>query len=284
MYLAIKRGKQPKFSKLTMISSSADDEALLSAFIQSGSAGAEQGETVSEYRAAPQSIIASMGGCPSGLLMDIAKATVITNSAEDTNALASLDLNIGSPGGERNEEFALGDEAFTQDNMSQMMSPSGNFEMGYDGTEGQERFSLSEHGGDAYDEEESIQYLTDRLAELESERDDLIVVNNDLHKKCCALLAREKLLEGGKKSSGEDTANTATTDLELLSEQLMEKEKQFRDNLHIIQEARNKLERQHAEFDQLALDLQTRLDDKEFKAAEISESFKIFKRLCYIDD
>eukprot|EP01035_Chromulina_nebulosa_P021085 gene21085-27324_t len=43
-------------------------------------------------------------------------------------------------------------------------------------------------------------------------------------------------------------------------------------------ELKNKLVRQQNEFNQLELDLQTRLDDKEFKATEINESFKKFKR------
>ena len=34
----------------------------------------------------------------------------------------------------------------------------------------------------------------------------------------------------------------------------------------------------HREFDQLALDLQTRLDDKEFKANGIGNSFMQFKK------
>ena len=51
--MAIKKGPEPKFSKLTMISSSVDDEALLSAFIESGTSG-EEGGTGVEYRASPQ--------------------------------------------------------------------------------------------------------------------------------------------------------------------------------------------------------------------------------------
>ena len=57
-----------------------------------------------------------------------------------------------------------------------------------------------------------------------------------------------------------------------------EKEKIFYETLQKIVDARLKLYRQQSDFDQLSLDLQTRLDDKEFKACEINESFKLFKR------
>ena len=39
-----------------------------------------------------------------------------------------------------------------------------------------------------------------------------------------------------------------------------------------------RLRKQQGEFDQLALDLQVRLDDKEFRALEIAETFREFKR------
>ena len=57
-----------------------------------------------------------------------------------------------------------------------------------------------------------------------------------------------------------------------------EKEKIFFETLQKIVDARTRLARQQLDFDQLSLDFQTRLDDKEFKACEISDSFKAFKR------
>jgi len=49
------------------------------------------------------------------------------------------------------------------------------------------------------------------------------------------------------------------------------------DTMKLIAAGRAKLERQNSEYEQLAQDLQTRLDDKELKAAEITESFNVFK-------
>lgn len=61
-------------------------------------------------------------------------------------------------------------------------------------------------------------------------------------------------------------------------EQNIEKEKQYQDTLQLIVEERVKLNKQLKEFDQLALDLQTRLDDKELKVNGIQSSFKQFKK------
>jgi histone deacetylase 6 len=47
--------------------------------------------------------------------------------------------------------------------------------------------------------------------------------------------------------------------------------------MKLIASGRAKKERQSAEYEQLAQDLQTRLDDKELKATEIQDSFKVFK-------
>ena len=58
-----------------------------------------------------------------------------------------------------------------------------------------------------------------------------------------------------------------------------EKETQYLDTLTAIAEGRTKLLQHQSEYDQLALDLQSRLDDKEFKAEEIRDSLYQFKRL-----
>lgn len=47
---------------------------------------------------------------------------------------------------------------------------------------------------------------------------------------------------------------------------------------HLFILGKAKLHKQEQDFDNIASDLQTRLDDKEFKANEINERFKEFKR------
>eukprot|EP01041_Mallomonas_annulata_P004274 gene4274-8502_t len=95
--------------------------------------------------------------------------------------------------------------------------------------------------------------------------------NADQQKKVAALMARLGRDAGSRavEATDADTANADNTS---------EKENHFLETLQYIHEGRTKLSRQQSEFDQLALDLQTRLDDKEFRASEIAESFKEFKQ------
>jgi hypothetical protein len=118
-------------------------------------------------------------------------------------------------------------------------------------------------------EENTMEDLLLEQKSLMDERDDLMAKNIALQKKAAVLLAREKVLQGPGK--GAEVADEQTVD------QTLEKEKQYSDTVLLIVEGRHKYDNQQKEFDQLALDLQTRLDDKEFKANEISESFKAFK-------
>jgi hypothetical protein len=73
-------------------------------------------------------------------------------------------------------------------------------------------------------------------------------------------------------------ATGAAENPEAAYEHNAEKEKQYQDTLLLIVDERLKLNKQLKEFDQLALDLQTRLDDKELKANGIQSSFKQFKK------
>jgi hypothetical protein len=73
-------------------------------------------------------------------------------------------------------------------------------------------------------------------------------------------------------------ATSASENPEAAHEHNGEKEKQYQDTLVLIVDERQKLNKQLKEFDQLALDLQTRLDDKEMKANGIQSSFKQFKK------
>jgi hypothetical protein len=57
-----------------------------------------------------------------------------------------------------------------------------------------------------------------------------------------------------------------------------EREKVFYETLQRILDSRVRLEKQQKDFDQLSLDLQMRLDAKEFTACEIAESFRAFKK------
>ena len=115
----------------------------------------------------------------------------------------------------------------------------------------------------------------------------------------------------GNIASDEQAQSSTANDLQTAADAESEKEKLYVDTLQKIVNGRVKLERQQSEFDQLSLDLQvhsycnmllacthphpylpvntnlplyrflhlqTRLDDKEFKAGEIKESFRHFKK------
>jgi hypothetical protein len=114
---------------------------------------------------------------------------------------------------------------------------------------------------------------------LRDEKTELGAQNQELQKRCVTILQKEKSLQianTSKAPSGPGAAPEVIHHLD--AEQFAEKEKLYNDTLELIFDTRAKLGRQQAEFDQLALDLQTRLDDKEFKAGEIGSSFKEFKR------
>lgn len=152
-----------------------------------------------------------------------------------------------------------------------------------DGEEGRAGGS-SVAGSDSGDEfgldEDYHESMARRLYELEGEKERLVSANVDLQRRAALLVAREKMMQGQNSTAktAAEAAQQAFADAELMVDQMLEKEKQFREVLQLVVEGRTKLTRQQGEFDQLALDLQTRLDDKEFKATEIAKSFKKFKR------
>ena len=135
----------------------------------------------------------------------------------------------------------------------------------------------------AYDPEEDEAVLLERLLakveELSSEKETLATANADLQRKAAVLIAREKAqLQGQTRAGAAPEEVTGKEDEPQKEEHLQEKEKQFSEILVHIVEARKKASQQQLEYDQLALDLQTRLDDRNFKAGEIYDSFKTFKK------
>jgi hypothetical protein len=178
-----------------------------------------------------------------------------------------------------------------------------------DDDEEEEEEEDDEEEEDIYlDEEEIIRQLSQQLIDLENEKKMLKTQNEEFQKKAVLLMTREKALQGQANpatggnlvrsiqegmgvasAGGEGGGIPASADPNAPAtaggegnrppvEQNLEKEKQYQDVLVLIIEERKKLNKQLKEFDQLALDLQTRLDDKEFKAKSIASSFKQFKK------
>ncbi len=139
-------------------------------------------------------------------------------------------------------------------------------------------------GSDAGDDDEDFEVnealladqLEAKLEELAHERATADQENAELQKKAIALMVREKAaLQGNNSKISKDI--TSEEDTEAANERIAEKEKILHETLQGIVASRAKISQQTSDYDQLAHDLQTRLDDREYKANEIYESFAAFK-------
>jgi len=151
----------------------------------------------------------------------------------------------------------------------------------------EEGFDVDDENYDEDDEEEEekdegvvLEKLLAKAEELSLEKEALFNLNADLQRKAAVLIAREKALMQGQTRAGTapDEAPSGKEEEPQKDEHVQEREKHFSDILSHVVEARKKASQQQLEYDQLALDLQTRLDDRNFKAGEIYESFKAFKK------
>jgi hypothetical protein len=254
VYLAVKTGLNPKFSKLSMLSCHMDLEQLLPQFLRSER---------SIFRDAPRDICNHLGGPAGIMLRPISQEGDEHGKRGDFSTGKSLmdhrsSSGGGGPGSRRSRARKAGaEDAGSDADLSRLSNDS----------------DLESDGDKFFDEEEMEAALTEKINGLLADKEELSGMNSELQKKCNSLLAKEKSLQI-QNSAMKAAAEVAPLD----ADQLAEKEKLFNDTLDLIATGRGKLTKQQAEFDQLAMDLQTRLDDKEFKAGEIGDSFKDFKR------
>jgi hypothetical protein len=149
-------------------------------------------------------------------------------------------------------------------------------------------------------DEEAVTQLTKKYNELETEKEKALVLNMELQKKCSSILARiGRDIQsrngppggggggGGGGDQGQENTGGAgdgfnnsnnNNNSNSLDNNAAEKENHFYETLSSISDGRSKLLKQQTEYEQLAYDLQSRLDEKEYKAEEISESLNEFKR------
>jgi len=139
----------------------------------------------------------------------------------------------------------------------------------------------SDAGTDDYDQEmneaQLADQLEDKLRELKFQHDELEAENTELQKKSIVFMARERAALQGQSQKAGAKEVTPEEDNEAATERTAEKEKVLLETLSGIVASRHKISQQTSDYDQLAHDLQTRLDDREYKANEISESFGQFK-------
>jgi hypothetical protein len=131
-------------------------------------------------------------------------------------------------------------------------------------------------------DEEAVAQLEKKWKDLEAERERALFLNSDLQKKCSSILARigrdtqsRNGPPGGGDQQGQDHDAPVNNTMD---NNTAEKENHFFETLSSISDGRSKLLKQQTEYEQLAYDLQTRLDEKEYKAEEIGESLNEFKR------
>lgn len=130
---------------------------------------------------------------------------------------------------------------------------------------------LSEENQDDDDRnEEEIQDLLREKAELEVELSKARAINAETQRRTAMLIARLGKDQSQSNRNEDENANTADA--------IAEKERHYKETMELISECDKRLKKEQGEYEQQALDLQTRLDDKEFKAEEIAASLRQFKR------
>lgn len=199
-------------------------------------------------------------------------------SEEDLVGAARGEVGAGGAGVDDVEERSVGEEAWGEEKDGEPEEQGGEDEGPDDVSRmtGDDGASSSDDDEDDHFnmDEDAISTLTKRLGELESEKEKALAINAKLQKLCSAILARIGRDSQTRGAEIETDAPVQTGN----SENNSEKENHFSETILAISEGRSKLIRQQAEYDQLALDLQTRLDDKEFKAEEINDSLNEFKQ------
>ena len=115
-------------------------------------------------------------------------------------------------------------------------------------------------------EQAMLTNLEENIDTLERERNSLTKEHSELQRKLASYLASQKRRDNTERGTEKETMAAH------------EMEKQYNDTLTSIVLGEEKLNNQKTEYDKIAIDLQTRLDEKECKANDISHAFRDFKR------
>lgn len=202
--MAVKVGSDPQFCKLTMLADSTN-----------GGVDKYVAEHSLVYRPAPTILCEQMG-----MAVGLAMRVVPTASRAQSRQMAAS-TKKGHMSGQA-KGHGVGEDAMGSDEMSHVTNEDGEEEDDDDG------------GDDDYlDEEDLLHSLEQRLEALTAEKDQLASANEDLQKKCCTLIAKEKSLQSSQNSA---IKSSAIDSLHLDADQLQEKERHFRDTLELIVE------------------------------------------------
>jgi len=140
---------------------------------------------------------------------------------------------------------------------------------------------------------QEIEELKKLLQKREQHRCDLLNSQLETHRKLASLFALQKSRDtnhvgsvlGGPGNSAEngkgDMKENNSAEKDLVS--AAESERQYADTLNAILDLRMKMRRQMKESDNLVSNLQAKLDDREFKANQITKSFLDFKHEIIVE-
>mmetsp|Transcript_25534 Transcript_25534/g.37706 ORF Transcript_25534/g.37706 Transcript_25534/m.37706 type:complete len:839 (+) Transcript_25534:165-2681(+) len=272
VHLAVKYGANPKYSHIIPVSCEVETqeqvEDAFQSFITDNLGGG------AELRVAPNPLNQSHG-FRVGIVL-VYKGNSTADMYVMSGGVAELEVKDAADAQEGEEDEKMPSEMLDAENdeqgrvgcddeVSRMTGEEGFSSSDEDDEEEEDRFNI---------DEEAISTLSRRLQELEMEKEKALAANSEWQKKCSAILARIGRDSQSRGGEPQDVSDPATNS----AENNNEKESHFTETLQAISEGRMKSIRQQTEYDQLALDLQTRLDDKEFKAEEISDSLNEFKR------
>jgi hypothetical protein len=291
-YLAVKTGPHPKFTKLTQVSC---DSRTPQGMQQLQKYLKDQNCV---FRAAIDDIANHVGGhCGLALQLQADGSPSDGSSAETSPFGTKVSKGMhraGSMEGASSAEHSpeRGHKSFSS--LAGMGPPSGSRASFDDSMNGLRHDGDSSGSEDDEDDEtkhnrlQALEFqLAQRLEDLRAERTSQLNINSELQKKCVTLILKEKSLQ--VQNSNNPSSKSGTPSSSMFSdapnnEMSAEKEKQYMELLNRITEYRKKLKMQYEEFDLLAHDLQVRLDDKEFKSADIGASFKQFKKYddCFV--
>ncbi|CAM9166684.1 unnamed protein product [Ascophyllum nodosum] len=127
---------------------------------------------------------------------------------------------------------------------------------------------------------EASEAIRNRIEEALKEKADLVKENVNWQKKISVLMFwQQKTREDTRDARvepGDGKGPGLEKDLEATA--VRENEKQYAESLTSIASCRQRLKEMQAEFDTVAIRLQTQLDEKEYKSREIGDSFRDFKR------
>lgn len=113
-------------------------------------------------------------------------------------------------------------------------------------------------------ESSTIERLSRLLESTKEQKATLLNLNATIQKKIIPILL--------KKNEAKDDLN----DVSKLKN--TENEKRYLDCVNTVRDAKTQLQKARVQYDRIAVDLQTRLDEKDHKANDIQESFTEFKR------